>query len=110
MLITTAKDSSTHFDRTASSRLRVMRSDGLVVIYHAKSSIGEVWDVCYADNLGEGDIAELVDLEGQLLARYGRRLDELIVRRLENAWPHPDFAGSQAHTFVRICPKVALNV
>ncbi|MFB7906428.1 hypothetical protein ACFC1T_08390 [Kitasatospora sp. NPDC056076] len=110
MLATAGKGSDTNFERVTPNRLRVTRSDGLVVIYHAETPMGEVWDICYADNLGEEDIDELIGLEGKLITRYGRRLDELAVQRLENPWPHPDFLGSQMHTFVRICPKVALSV
>ncbi|MFJ5066545.1 hypothetical protein ACIQC7_09035 [Kitasatospora sp. NPDC088556] len=81
-----------------------IRTDNLLMFHYIGSNGAEIWDIAYSVDCVDADIAELVDLEDELLRRYGRRLDELVVKRLDVARPHPDFVGSKAFTYVRISP------
>ncbi|MFJ7907516.1 hypothetical protein [Kitasatospora sp. NPDC096204] len=89
----------------ASIAVHTIRTDNLLMLHHTMESGAEYWDIAYASNCGDDDVMELVDLEALLLQRYGRRLDELVVERLNVARPHPRFAGSSAFTYVRIDPS-----
>ncbi|MDH6705393.1 hypothetical protein P3T27_002103 [Kitasatospora sp. MAA19] len=96
--------------RSETISVNVVRSDHLLMVHHIASGVGEYWDISYANCLSELEILELVDLEERLLVRTGSRLADLVVERIEEPRPHPLFPASSSYTYVRLCPKVALDV
>ncbi|MFJ2187815.1 hypothetical protein ACIOJE_07570 [Kitasatospora sp. NPDC087861] len=60
--------------------------------------------------LTDSEISEMVDLEERIFRTFGFRLRDIEVEREEIPRPHPHLSGGTAHTFVRLCPKVALDV
>lgn len=89
-------------------KTRVIHSDNYLIVHHISTRVGEYWDLAYGDSLSDNEFEELVDLEEKVFKRYGVRAKDIAVLREENPWPHPMFPASEAHTYVRLCPKVVL--
>ncbi|MFB8199405.1 hypothetical protein [Kitasatospora purpeofusca] len=89
---------------TVSSSL--FQTENLVIAHHVATGVGEYWDIVYAARITDAEISELVELEEQIIRRFGARLEELVVKRDESFEPHPWFPGCNSYTFVRICPRM----
>lgn len=86
---------------------RITRDDNLLMVHTIATGVGEYWDITYGENLSDGEIQELVNLEERAWRDYGVRLIDITVERQENDFPHPLFPNSKHHTYVRLCPKAA---
>ncbi|MCX4685461.1 hypothetical protein OG401_14240 [Kitasatospora purpeofusca] len=94
--------------------VRVSQTENLVIAHsmavsnhHIVPMVIEYWDIVYNPSVTDAEINELVALEERVFVRYGIRLERMVVEREENKFPHPWFT-SDTHTYVRLCPKVAV--
>ncbi|MGW2539329.1 hypothetical protein ACWC5I_00270 [Kitasatospora sp. NPDC001574] len=87
----------------------VIQTESLAIAHHIATEVGEYWDIVYAGCINDDEIDELVDLEERVFQRYGVRLERLVVERKESARPHPWFPHCDSYTYVRLCPRMALE-
>lgn len=86
----------------------VIEGDGLLIVHSVTEPAGQYWDVVYSDAMTRVDELTLGDLFQEVYEQTGFQGSEIEVERETNLRPHPLMPGSNWHTYIRLCPKVAM--